>query len=723
MDEANKLPEPENTNWFLPTWWEEVPNLSNLLISREPLPETTCEACKAIPKEEHDEYGVCRDKFHVSSASPDTCGRCRVLVTFAMKLPGPLYPDEEIELVTTSNWRRIDKLELASRRPSTTVYYQWIISSLTTTTCPWLSFDAHHHTSSDCRLLESNPYDTTATWLNTSLTDHRDCNRSTETILPRRLLRIGTNYEHIKPTTGRYNCLSHCWGGKQPLKTTTINIAEHLQQIRWDAVPRTAEDWAKESGKMCDIYENAHLTIAAASSPNSTSGFSLSSTGYVRLSGKTSSDQPFHIVAHQTTHNGLSTTSPGMPLLSRAWVFQERILSRRVIYFCADVLVWECKSSHRCQCHSCHVSSNEADPQHGVYGREYSNGLIDTLAPNDLVRHWQSLVQDYTLLQLSFISDKLPALCGLANRIGKHKDQTSRYLAGLWSDSLLIDLLWRCNFVWHELATLRAHREWKAPSCTQVGESRRVQSLCTIVDAQVMTSTSDPTGRVSSGRLVLRGKLINATLGRLTSSREEYRYCMSLTGTSMAESSTPASININPIRRDERPFSCEGYHKEIVPSNITSLRFQKDLRFYLDPLPELFSPEMGNLGHSGTSLWEENIKCLRLARFEDWLLPPLDRFSALDTEVALILQRIEVEKGSSKFRGRTYRRIGIMVQCRFLFDLKSKEDCAYIRTGMRESLPGSLENLGGEEETILIMWVVLYLISSCPAGKQKNQFL
>jgi hypothetical protein len=30
------------------------------------------------------------------------------------------------------------------------------------------------------------------------------------------------------------------------------------------------------------------------------------------------------------------------PLLERAWAYQERLLSPRVLHFCQDELVWEC---------------------------------------------------------------------------------------------------------------------------------------------------------------------------------------------------------------------------------------------------------------------------------------------------------------------------------------------------------------------------------------------
>jgi hypothetical protein len=38
------------------------------------------------------------------------------------------------------------------------------------------------------------------------------------------------------------------------------------------------------------------------------------------------------------------------PVLKRGWCFQERLLSRRVLHFAQDELVWECKTGYGCEC-------------------------------------------------------------------------------------------------------------------------------------------------------------------------------------------------------------------------------------------------------------------------------------------------------------------------------------------------------------------------------------
>lgn len=747
MDDPDKLrPDPETVPWshLLSTWWEEPPTSTNVLISRKPLPETTCEACETLLTEP-DKY-TADLMVLVATASPETCWRCRILVTFAVKLRGQLHRDEKFFLRMDRDSRRISHIiwEGPSDKPyvySRFAFYRWVISSLDSRsfpsrlspssltfsqaiTCPWNTFDENHHTISDSQALDPHPYDVVSSWLDACLTGHgHACNHdSTEAVLPRRLLHIGANPEHVrlvehtKPTTGRYNALSHCWGGKQPLRTTKDNIARHLQQIKWDTIPKTfqdaikltshlgihyiwidslciiqdsEEDWAEESSKMCDVYENAYLTIAAASSPNSSCGLSLSQTGYVRLCGTTTSNQPFDIVAHQRNHNDFDTTDPGMPLFTRAWVFQERILSRRAVYFCADVLGWECASSQHCQCQQCHA--HQRIPGYHYYPRRYRTGLTDAPAADSaMVRSWHDMVRDYTRLNLSFASDKLPALSGLAKRIARQKRPAARYLAGLWSDSLLVDLTWTYDAkIRNSIDASKANQEGRAPSWSWAawdgeifsrgpdppdpGDSMGIRSLCTVVGAETITSTSDPTGRVSGGRLIISGQLIDAVFLRKVKRVKEVPYTWGHT-----------------LGKSTRVW------------------------IYADPVPELYHTDIAGeyQQRDYSSLGNEDIKCLPFVRYEYCTLPPLDHWYSHSNEYAMLLKRVE-EDGPPEFRGRTYRRIGLLELRRSVTHEpqgqgeidQDHEDMEVAGPGSElcEKSPGSMRNFAVEGETILII--------------------
>ena len=58
-------------------------------------------------------------------------------------------------------------------------------------------------------------------------------------MLPRvRLVDTGNRLE-------RYACLSHCWGGRQPLQTTRDTISAHRQNINLGSLPKTFRDAIK----------------------------------------------------------------------------------------------------------------------------------------------------------------------------------------------------------------------------------------------------------------------------------------------------------------------------------------------------------------------------------------------------------------------------------------------------------------------------------------------
>lgn len=59
----------------------------------------------------------------------------------------------------------------------------------------------------------------------------------------------------------------------------------------------------------------------------------------------------------------------------------------------------------------------------------------------EVAKKWQAIIEYYTMLDLTFSLEKLPAISGLAKRMGKMRPGV-RYFAGLWEDSMQVDLLW-----------------------------------------------------------------------------------------------------------------------------------------------------------------------------------------------------------------------------------------------------------------------------------------
>lgn len=342
---------------------------------------------------------------------------------------------------------------------------------------------------------------------------HAICGRSENTpLLPTRLIDIGpdsnTNARLYLPQPGEkghWVALSHCWGNVISLQTTTSNLDDFQKglptfpQTFADAiyVARTlgqrylwidslciiqdsARDWATESSRMDRIYSQALFTIVADAAENCTSGFlqpparnvkkttvihcdvgngtkgdeKLTFAVHVRERGKLAYQLPSHdFHPGRSPYDELrspSTQRISSKLSTRAWAFQERILSARTLHFGPTEIAWECRALCACEC----SATNER------------TGLVKSLlkdshalqpsfsesAPSkdkhDLKRvdnAWQrDIVEEYTQLNLTKKLDRLPALAGLAARTLSFRPG-DQYMAGLWRNTLADGLSWYTN--------------------------------------------------------------------------------------------------------------------------------------------------------------------------------------------------------------------------------------------------------------------------------------
>ncbi|KAK2758936.1 hypothetical protein CKAH01_16764 [Colletotrichum kahawae] len=90
-------------------------------------------------------------------------------------------------------------------------------------------------------------------------------------------------------------------------------------------------DWGTESARMYEVFKNAYCTIAATSARNSNEGFL---NGPVIVPDPNSWREKFKADFQDAVENGV--------LNSRAWVLQERTLSRRILHFTEKQLFLEC---------------------------------------------------------------------------------------------------------------------------------------------------------------------------------------------------------------------------------------------------------------------------------------------------------------------------------------------------------------------------------------------
>ncbi|KPM35255.1 hypothetical protein AK830_g11323 [Neonectria ditissima] len=401
-------------------------------------------------------------------------------------------------------------------------------------------------------------------WLNDCITNHPACSASKaqDPRLPARVLDlqpIQGGDVCLKVTNmdrGSYACLSHCWGGHQPLKTTKHTLAQYQRGINWTALPQTFRDaikvarelsiryiwidslcivqdddldWQQQSALMAEIYRFATITIAASASSGPDEGLFTGNKGSI------ASNDPRregYEVRMPTLHHARSS----LPLLKRGWVFQERLLSPRMLHFARGELMWECWESIHCGC-------TQGIRQHLILPRGHPHRLeswihskraiqnLDTKTPLEVANAWREIVNEYVALQLTYPKDTFPALSGLAKSMPA---TAGKYIAGLWENWFLDDLWWSSPNV------VREQDSWRAPSFSWASnifesmtatawhhsESRRriyqleappVNDILTITYTMLLESHCvpegvDPTGRLLSAHVMLSGPLLSNTV-------------------------------------------------------------------------------------------------------------------------------------------------------------------------------------------------------------------
>jgi len=204
-------------------------------------------------------------------------------------------------------------------------------------------------------------------------------NEKEEFIIPTRLIKVSNGLRLVEAAdveSSQYLALSHCWG---PLKddekfcTYKRNIEQLKAHIKFDALPRTfrdavtvarglgidyvwidslciiqddEDDWQNESRKMKQVFSLAYCTIGASSAKSSLDGFLADpSPRSVVTLPFTKAGALYVCIDIDDFHDDVEIG----PLNSRGWVFQERALSRRTIFFTSTQVYWECGAGIHCE--------------------------------------------------------------------------------------------------------------------------------------------------------------------------------------------------------------------------------------------------------------------------------------------------------------------------------------------------------------------------------------
>ena len=429
--------------------------------------------------------------------------------------------------------------------------------------------------------------------------------------------------------------------------TTTKNLEAHMHAIGWSTLPKTFKDaiitcrqlgikyifidrlcivqdskvdWEEQSALMGSIYYDSTLTLAASISNDSSTGLFVP----FRPSGNFRNDV---VTLHPSfgNHKGQAfltaftfvdgrTRQPGDKarsniLNTRAWVMQERYLSRRSLCFVEHEVIWCCGEVMKD--HTGHLVSvgNSLNVRTGlkalarVYERSWllegpedqddeevgicskKGGFVCTVNQGDAVDEdlclrtskslpilvhvtqggkadhildlrapvyrtstpptsfrpsddpefytfllhiiwfsihslWYSIVSEYNVRQLTFPSDKLPAMAGIASRVQEitHDD----YLAGHWRKELERSLFWDTITIDPRDPPARAAK-YRAPSWSWASVDGKIGWLSPdlasrefipppiqIIEASTQVDGTNSFGSVTNAKFSIKARCVKA---------------------------------------------------------------------------------------------------------------------------------------------------------------------------------------------------------------------
>ncbi|KAK1543299.1 heterokaryon incompatibility protein [Colletotrichum paranaense] len=418
-----------------------------------------------------------------------------------------------------------------------------------------------------------------SSWLQDCLANHPSCRQpALASTLPTRVIDVGIN-DHAVPclvesrgASGAYAALSYCWGdpaSHPAFKTTLLNFAAHQDAMPCADMPPTlrdavaitrnlglrylwidalciiqgdAQDWAREAGRMCEVYSNATVTISVDHADGSSVGvFAPQAFGAPpqRLDELGDAVRPVYVRDElKRKHNDITVLlrtvevegAHGEPINKRAWTLQEAILSNRTLHYTTNELVWECNTSRSCACRRDQPVELDEESVRCFRSPELFRALSSA---ERAYLQWRQVVQLFSERSISFDADRLPALSGMAKQFrmmhedvygsGRegHEKQRNRYIAGLWEGDFATQLLWTADDdYWRNPETVsRRPGKWRAPSWSWAAIEGPImfhpmshfKGDLKVLDVQVEPlMTEDIYGQVCEGaKIVVRGAIVH----------------------------------------------------------------------------------------------------------------------------------------------------------------------------------------------------------------------
>ncbi len=321
-------------------------------------------------------------------------------------------------------------------------------------------------------------------------TSHAHCKPTSPRPFPSRLLRIledGSFFRlRVAPPEGQigqYCALTYCWGGPQLFALTKANLGK-LQHEKTDtsALPQTLQDailvthhlgieylWvdalciiqdspedkAREISRMRDVYENAVVTISAATAASVHDGF-LNATG--AISGRyVSCPVTVSLGDEGTRKQGCVIVTPKhtqrteeFPINKRGWTYQEALLCPRQLVFGDLEPYLRCQTKEVMATRQTCITYDykTIQPRRLLANIALSSDqvtLVEDGVTVDLRLEmlWSQLVDEYTHRTLGFLEDKPLAIASVIDSITRTTGDACRY--GVWRSCPVACLIWETD--------------------------------------------------------------------------------------------------------------------------------------------------------------------------------------------------------------------------------------------------------------------------------------
>lgn len=204
----------------------------------------------------------------------------------------------------------------------------------------------------------------------------------------------------------------------------------------------------------------------------------------------------------------------------------------RVLSYRRQEMTWECKTGQGCECYG--LEEDDFEYEAKTWERELYHGLLErtskgnsnksSFSQQELLRWWCRGIQTVTTRSLTYDSDRLPAVSGIAQSVQAATGDI--YLAGVWKSDLPNGIRWRVN-PWRsekkkaETSIPEAFRaptwSWSSVTATIAtpGERDNRTPRITVIDAYCTpASANNPFGWVWDGYVRLTGYVFTGVLMR-----------------------------------------------------------------------------------------------------------------------------------------------------------------------------------------------------------------